>query len=333
MLMRFNKEIKRWVSTGLLVVFSSMHAMASTVVPSYMVFASDPQYPWTPSSDSGAPETGAQRDSLSRTLVEAQYSSIAQFRETVGGAREVPVLINGDMTAFGHGWQRSTVKEILNETLGGQYDYGLGNHDYQNNVDDCAFNSCAADSINDYKDRYWVSGNNIDFYARASGRVKIYYGSLAYSKDIGDVHLVQLNNEPTYAVKFSAGITSAVSYEITDALDWLERDLMAARAKGRIIILNMHKPDRWQGSAAQIKRFEKMLSDYKVTAIFAGHYHWRSGYFKEINGVPVYLSGSASEQTYLIASFSADGSELIIERAKNNNWQDRQQVHVTAVRK
>ncbi|MHC8298915.1 hypothetical protein [Pseudomonas sp. ZS1P83] len=71
--------------------------------------------------------------------------------------------------------------------------------------------------------------------------------------EFGDVHLVQLNNEPTYAVNFTSGNPIArTSFEITDALDWLERDLKSARAQGKIIILNM---PRFMTGQAVMRKF------------------------------------------------------------------------------
>lgn len=310
--------------------------------PLHMIFTSDPQYPWTESSDSGAQESSSDKEKRSKWLIETQYSDVASFRKNFStDPAHVPVMINGDMTAFGHGWQRSTVKSLLESTLGDNYDYGLGNHDYENNVDDCSFpeNGCAAESILALKDRYWGKVGNMDLAARSEGRVKIFYGSLAYSKKMGDVHLVQLNNEPTYAVNFASGFPlNKINFEITDALDWLERDLQQAHSQGRVIILNMHKPDRWKGSTEQIARFKKMIQDYKVTAVFAGHYHESSGEYFSWNkhdyfgDVPVFLSGGASQQTYLITSFSADRSSLTVSRVQGNNWPSRKVISTIPVK-
>lgn len=271
-------------------------------------------------------------------MIDSQYADIADFRRNFGGAQRVPVMINGDLTAFGHGWQRSALMPILDARLEGLYDYGLGNHDYENNVDDCFLNSCAADSIEAFKQRYWGKVDSLDFGVRVAGRTEIYYGSLAYSRNLGDVHLVQLHNEPTYSANFSSGVPliSPKAFEINDALDWLEGDLKKAREQGRIIILNLHKPRGWAGSEQQITRFRTMIETYKVTAVFAGHYHDYSGRYWNATGefgrVPVFLSGSASQQSYLIASFAADRQSLTIHRVKGNNWPSRQVESVIDVR-
>lgn len=317
------------------------HSAPTTVSPMDMVFTSDPQYPWTEKTDAGETQTDSYRDSRSKWLIETQYDDIANFRQNFGGASRVPVMINGDITAYGHGWQRSVVKPILDSKLLGQYDYGLGNHDYENNVNDCLFNNCAAGSVEDFMERY--AGKNgradsIDVQLTEEGTIiKKLSGSLAYSKNFGDVHMVQLNNEPTYSVSFTAyNWLVPKSYHLRGSLDWLEQDLKAARERGQIIILNMHKP-RWDGNAQQLSRFSKMIKDYKVTAVFAGHFHWFSGQYKsassEFGDVPLFLSGAASQRTYLIASFSKERDELKIYRVTGNNWPSRQLEATIAVQR
>ncbi|MGZ7456698.1 metallophosphoesterase family protein [Pseudomonas sp. Ma2-10] len=317
------------------------HSAPTTVSPMHMVFTSDPQYPWTEKTDAGEAQSDSYRDSRSKWLIETQYNDIANFRQNFGGAEWVPVMINGDITAFGHGWQRSVVKPILDSKLLGLYDYGLGNHDYENNVDDCLFNNCAAGSIEDFLARY--TGKNgraesIDVQQVEEGTIKKRVsGSLAYSKNFGDVHMVQLNNEPTYSVSFTAyNWLVPKGYYLTDALDWLEKDLKVAREKGQIIILNMHKP-KWDGSAQQLSRFSKMIKDYKVTAVFAGHYHRFNGQYKsafsEFGDVPLFLSGAASQQTYLITSFSRERDKLMVYRVTGNNWPSRKLESTIAVQR
>uniref|UniRef100_A0A915HZB0 Calcineurin-like phosphoesterase domain-containing protein n=1 Tax=Romanomermis culicivorax TaxID=13658 RepID=A0A915HZB0_ROMCU len=56
------------------------------------------------------------------------------------------VIINGDLTAFGHHDELATFETLLEEArlkLGIPFYMGLGNHDYANNVDDCYDNNCA----------------------------------------------------------------------------------------------------------------------------------------------------------------------------------------------
>lgn len=315
------------LAVALSLIFFHGESMAET--PRHMVFASDSQYPWSDLTDNNISDSNT--EGRSKELLELQYSDIASFRKLNGGASRIPVMINGDITAFGHGGERSYMKSVFESKLEGLYDYGLGNHDYANNVDDCFLNNCAAGSLNDLKDRYWGEVDSMDLAARAQGFGTVYYGSFAYSKSFGDVHMVQLNNEPTYTVNFSSGNPLApTGFEITPALDWLEKDLQKAREQGKIIILNMHKVYDWNGSDAQLSRFKQMIEQYKVTAIFGGHDHWGAGAFfdwgmeKRFGKVPVFLSGSASQQTYLIASFSSDRQSLEVNIVKRSNWPSRE---------
>jgi cytolysin (calcineurin-like family phosphatase) len=337
--MKLYKRSKLFAYLALLLVIPVVNGASSTDTPRHMVFVSDPQYPWTDKTDAREPESSSQAEKRSRWLIETQYDSIAEFRRNSGGASTVPVMINGDLTAFGHGDQRSYIKSTLDAKLHGLYDYGLGNHDYQNNVNDCRLNNCAAGSIDDLKNRYWGKIENMDLAARSSWPSTIYYGSLAYSKDFGDVHLVQLHNEPTYEVTFSSGVfLSPTVYEITPALDWLERDLRRAHAQGKIILLNLHKPAKWQGSDEQISRFRTMIEEYGVTAVFAGHEHehagWRGWWGREeiYGDVPVFLSGAASQQTWLFASLSEDRKELAISVVADNDWRNPREVEVIPVK-
>ncbi|MBP5958369.1 metallophosphoesterase [Pseudomonas anatoliensis] len=338
--MSFIKNIR--LLCGLLLSVAALTVNASAItLPDHIVFTSDPQFPWTENSDAGVDESASERDKRSRWLIETQYSDVASFRKYFSvDPNHIPVMINGDMTAFGHGGERRTTRSILDNKLSGIYDYGLGNHDYENNINDCSFpeNNCAAGSVNDLKERYWGKVS-MDLAARSESGAKVLYGSLAYSKTFGDVHLVQLNNEPTYSVKFVSGFPLfRVNFEITDALDWLERDLQKAQSQGKIILLNMHKPDRWQGDDQKIARFRAMVERYQVTAVFAGHYHndpggytsWRTReYFGD---VPVFLSGGASNQTYLIASFATDRKSINVHQVSGNSWPSRKVIATVPVR-
>lgn len=322
------KNSKLLVCLALSLVVPAVYAASSAEPPRHLVFVSDSQYPWSDLTDEDLPDPN--KEERSKELIGLQYSDISSFRKLNGGASRIPVMINGDITAFGHGGERSYMKSVFDDKLEGIYDYGLGNHDYANNVDDCFLNNCAAGSISDLKNRYWGKAGSMDLAARSSGFGTVYYGSLAYSKSFGDVHLVQLNNEPTYTVTFTSGNPIAPTvFEITPALDWLEQDLKRAREQGKIIILNMHKVYRWDGSGEQISRFQQIIEKYKVTAVFGGHNHWGAGSFFDwgkrqyFGDVPVFMSGSASQQTYLIASFSADRKSLEVSIVRNSNWPSR----------
>lgn len=142
--------------------------------------------------------------------------------------------------------------------------------------------------------------------------------------------MVQLNNEPTYSTRISHPL-NPTTFEINDALDWLEKDLRLARASGYAIIINMHKPFDHKGNQAQQRRFHDMVNKYQVTAIFAGHLHKDGGDAYWEGSVPMYLSGSTSQQTYLITSFTEDRKQLQVYLVKDNQWRNRTLIDTTAV--
>lgn len=318
--MASNGMVRFLLGVCLLSSVALVHAVEGT--PRHMVFASDTQYPWTDKTDRREPESDADFTVRSKWLVETQLASIAAFRNNQGGQAQVPLMINGDITAFGHGWQRSYMKTALEKHFKGDYLYGLGNHDYENNVDDCFSNSCAVGSIVEFKEHHENKVDNFDLKIAGGFLSKTYSGSLAYSKNIGEVHMVQLNNEPTYSTRIAHAL-NPTTFDINNALDWLETDLRLARVEGYAIIINMHKPFEMKGDSAQQKRFREMLDKYQVTAIFAGHLHQDGGDSYWVGNVPMYLSGSTSQQTYLITSFTEDRKQLQIYLVKDNQWQNR----------
>ncbi|MFL1524255.1 hypothetical protein [Pseudomonas sp. O230] len=70
-------------------------SMASDFAPRHIVFASNPKFPSTEKSEKGEVESASNKEERSRRLIDAQYTSIADFRKQSGGAAAVPVMING----------------------------------------------------------------------------------------------------------------------------------------------------------------------------------------------------------------------------------------------
>lgn len=318
--------------TRLLGAASLLLASLNTyAAPSWLVFASDPQYPWTPHSDDDEDILASANQKLSSELIEAQYKSIADFRK-VHPEQPVPVMINGDMTAYGHGWQRDYLYRTLDAHLDGDYYFGLGNHDYQNNIGNCANNGCARDSLFDLRGRMQNKVDTMAVDVSEKRWSQTWVGSLAYSKRFGDVQLIQLNNQPTYETRFNArqGLKT-YDFRITGSLDWLEEQLKRARADNLIILLNLHKPNGWQTSAENRQRFRAMIKTYEVTAVFAGHLHKYAGRYYEADyygAVPLFLSGSASQRTYLIAEIDRKAHQLRVSKVTDNDWQNRKQLEV-----
>lgn len=267
----------------------------------WFVAASDPQLPRT-IDDAGFESVNL---AASRSRLATIMDDISSFRQSVGGA--VPILINGDLTDFGHGGERMATQELfrrLAPTNGAPLFFpGLGNHDYGNNVNDCANNGCARDSVCDVlgwtyelKPRFW------DYHFNEPE----HNGSYGYAMDVGpDATFVQLNDSPTYNVYFSTGIFHKTRFDAVASLRWLEGVLRDARMRNRYVFISMHRRNEWPGGGSE--RFKRLIQDYGVQAVFAGHHHMQLGRASATGGsfgtVPVFQSGALLNMTYLIVEF------------------------------
>ncbi|MGI4840766.1 MAG: metallophosphoesterase [Janthinobacterium lividum] len=275
----------------------------AAATPDRFVVLSDPQYPrYLSSSDSPW---------MSASLITQQFVAAARY------AGSNPTFINGDMTEFGHGGEIHKVKLLLKSSGLQNYWFGLGNHDYSNNVGDCANNGCASNSM------HWLisqfgEGVSADYRYRKIDGAKIHDGSFAYSRNFGVLHYVQLNNYPTYTTYIKSSVTQ---WRVGDALAWLETDLRQAWMEGKVIILGIHQPNGWSSP-----EFLKIIEKYGVTAIFTGDLHTlavmsgptmkkhsRFGY------VPTFVSGWASDKTFIVSEFTSDMKTLNVYSVSNND--------------
>lgn len=287
---------------------------ASAARSGQFVVASDPQYPRTLLNSGAEGEDRA----LSEQRLSAVFDDIAGFRKT--NASYVPVLINGDLTEFGHGWQRSTTQTLFRRLAGtakGPLMFpGMGNHDYRNNVDDCANNGCARDSICDVIRWYSeihptaLQPASMDHYASED----LHRGSFGYSITYGPLHFIQLNDEPTYRREFGSDIIipfDKVKFSIVPSLRWLQADLREARRKGLIIFVSLHKRVDWNGSLV----FKELIESYGVSAVFAGHVHAQLGAYPTpafFGNIPVFQSGALAYRSYLTVSYNADAGTATV---------------------
>lgn len=281
-----------------------------------LVITSDPQYPWTDKTDANEPETESEQKSRSHTLISNQYNSINDYNNTV---KKSSILINGDITAFGHSWQRTTMASLLT-ILKKPYYYGLGNHDIINNYNDCVNNACAAGSFHDYVQHVLslnLPESRFDMKKNSNyPQMTIYEGSFSYSIDFGKVYSIQLNCYPGMESSFSYSVgLHDHSYKMKDNIQWLENELKLANNEDKTIIVNVHYPSSFSDV------YKKLLDDYGVKAIFAGHYHEIVGEFTTLGSIPVFLSGSASQSTYLIAEY--DNKNMRIYSVRNNDWKNK----------
>ncbi|MDH0733517.1 metallophosphoesterase [Pseudomonas sichuanensis] len=283
------------------------------------VISSDPQFPRINMGGDGP----AFDESLSRQLILAQYNNINAFRNANGGTANVPVFINGDLTEFYHGNQAREIKGLM-AMLGPAVYYGLGNHDYDNNVDDCQYNGCARDAVRDaYAHGQAISAEALDMTVTYDSwtNYQLWRGSLAYAKTLSDFMFIQLHNHPAYQRNFKANEdpNTSFTFDIKQSLDWLEKRLRAAKDAGKIPIINMHRPpvDPTDGySSVDVERFKKLVEDYGVKAIFYGHTHLiEKGSF---GSVPTFNSGAAHNKNFLVAQYNIRHGEVTVKQATDN---------------
>lgn len=329
----------------LAIAFASLGFGANAVARiQTMIVTSDPQYPWTDVTDRGAQESDSERDRRSEALITEQYRSIAAYRAARPG-EDIPVFVNGDLTAYGHGNQRSVMARLL-PILGDNVHLGLGNHDYDNNIrkengSGCYNNGCARDSIGDLVRHVTAKAGKVAFdYSVTPGAfTTLYRGSLAYAvhaRGLDRVLSIQLNNYPDYRVTFETteGITKG-RYEIDSSLAWLA-NLIQNRLdkpafgdwtdrKYDFGIIHMHDPTMFDGD------FARRVMNADIAAIFAGHLHRTMGRYGSLGNVPVFLSGSASQRTYLIVEHDTDAEVLKVYGVRENNPEQKKLIDTVPV--
>ncbi len=290
-------------------------AVALQAQNQHFVFISDTQYPWTEKSDSGEPEDQSELERRSQDFIFYQAGATFTYRNEHGGLENVPMFINGDLTAYGHGWQRRFIRSTPWKDLWKKNFYvNLGNHDYQNNVGNCANNGCARDMINDMR-------------ADLAGYRTILTDpdSLAYMIESGGIYAIQLQNEPTYTTSFTS---SGKRYEIKSSMSFLERALNLAQANKRDVILNMHKApyDNW--AVPRHPQFIRLMKQYehRILGIFAGHLHRTIGKARQVGEIPVYLSGASHYATWLTADYDGGTRTLTVRKVEDNDWKNRSTV-------
>ena len=290
----------------------------------YMLMSSDPQYPW--SCVNGSSDC----DDENKATIdnEGQVAAMNALLRDLGRDRLAGSIINGDLTAFGHDWQFEKYRQFYEQDLKINNYPGLGNHDISNNVDDCARNNCAnrmalylIDQVRSLNPKRFDLSESDTFYKFPSRR-KEYRNSLGYSWEIGNVHFVQLNNYPKYERKWDGwNLASARRdhFDLKSAMTWLKTDLDDAHRRGKSIILNYHIPTNFYDSD-----FQKMLRDYDVSAIFAGHYHSTNGLYQTLSNfhgsgkdLPVLLSGAAVYNNFMLVRFH--GNTLEVQRVNSGS--------------
>ncbi|WP_375744444.1 metallophosphoesterase [Corallococcus interemptor] len=291
-----------------------------------MIIASDPQLPWWEDS----PPCDGDEDCTKRNSKRANRDQVRAMNDIQrasnplqpgapgawpsrpdiqgGGApiqKPLGVIINGDLTAFWQDWQVELFERYytLPGTLRWPLFVGLGNHDYANNLGDgwwreplyyltLGENGAAANARDFIKTM--IHCDKVPNFP-ASLIQSFDKQSLAYSWNQGSYHFVQLHNYPTYSAK---------AIDVSPSIDWLKKDLAAATAAGRKIVLNLH--DYGDHMKQDDPAFLKAIANQNVVAVFAGHIHERHGFRTQVPGtnIPVFLSGSSDMHTFLLVQFT-----------------------------
>ncbi|VDN51729.1 unnamed protein product [Dracunculus medinensis] len=182
------------------------------------------------------------------------------------------LILNGDLTGYGHLHELETFKDQW-LTIPIRILPGLGNHDYENNVNDCVGNHCANRML------YWLSlipENNdleLDYHKKQEFFLKTtYLGSFAYKKFICSpsgancAYVIQLHNRPSYVAQIEAPFTS---WQITNSFQWLTNVLNSFN-QSLPIFINLHNLDLI--SRIKIRDILDKLKDRKLR-IFILHAH------------------------------------------------------------
>jgi len=233
-------------------------------------------------------------------------------------------IMNGDVTEFGRSDSWNNVISVYGN-LRFPYYFGLGNHDYQNNVGDCTHpdfrfdsNGCAMNSVSRMDYELGLYANRLSNFSKDWVRTSSAHwsGSMSYSWDYNGVHFVQLQNYPTYRVELTSWTARYIW--IDRSLSWLHEDMRLARLRGMsAIIVNFHQDNDFFSRTATVAerlQFRAIMNTYTPLAIFVGHQHQfaREEHHDDplFGNVNVYRTGAAFEAKAHIVTY--DNKKLTI---------------------
>jgi len=196
-----------------------------------------------------------------------QNATISSTSRIDGDHLPIPntLIMNGDLTAYFHPWEKKAYDDIYHSINGLQYYFpSLGNHDIEHpggamyGGDEWAVGGPPNCNM-EHAIGYFKSGFCGSIPAFQPDRIVRYdSSSLAYSWDQGRYHFVHLHYYPTYEM-------ASVNYH--SSLKWLERDLQLAYDAGMATVLFVHAV---QGLN---EAMETIILGKNVRAIIAGHTH------------------------------------------------------------
>uniref|UniRef100_A0A914DVT7 Calcineurin-like phosphoesterase domain-containing protein n=1 Tax=Acrobeloides nanus TaxID=290746 RepID=A0A914DVT7_9BILA len=260
---------------------------------------------------------------------EVQRKSIFDLNRKMANKPKA-LIINGDLTNFGHIYQLNKFKEQW-LTLPIPILAGLGNHDYENNVDDCVANQCANTMLYWFVRQYAKTNNLSLDYKKSNEHIwkTTYAGSFAYSTNICNdnettcVHSIQLNNRPDYA----ASISSASQWHVHGSFQWLTRDLESISNRSWPVLINLHHLS--QNASLRLKstlehwmgREENKDILRKVMVLYAHFHENHVVQMKCVGGVtiPYIFVGSVPNNRYTNIKFNTNGAEIFLLQSNANS--------------
>lgn len=344
------KHFSNTIAVGLLFLGTNAYSESFT-----LGIIGDPQFDWSCESqgtEQGSycselanrqKKKGTQADETNQRVIDR----ILEIKQSDGGKFH-GLVINGDLTEFGS--QNNKLEKFKSKYMK-QNEFSvwpsIGNHDYQNNINDCGakswanWNYCGADMIQflagwliEQEKSSKISSHDVTHYKKNKGQAqgqRNVSGSLAYSWDIGEFHFAQFNNHPTYLKKFTRGYSVGISswkLNVTSPEDWIKKDFSKAVADDKKIILNWHDfGDVYRDPESD--NYKKMVNMFKpyathIKAIFVGHHHMRIGEQTSVIfpspeagndsiKVPVIYSGSPIAGQFIRAEFTNEASKCQIK--------------------
>ncbi|GMT06951.1 hypothetical protein PENTCL1PPCAC_29125, partial [Pristionchus entomophagus] len=269
------------------------------------------------------PSSNRQPTTSDCIAIESRYANRIQrtaMEKLIQSQRYAPagLVIDGDLTDYGHNPQLEEFKAGWMKNFPIPIYPGLGNHDYQNNVNDCALNVCARNMLN------WF----IHFAANQSLPIQFnstsYAGSLAYTKRLCSVtgtncaQVIQMNNAIDYEVAFTAFFIE--NWRIESGFAWLKRQLELWKDDDLPILINVH-----QNEDAREEKLKQLLGDWlyenrgrnikRKIGVFFAHMHARHEVKTVcLHGVAVpfvYVGSVPNNRFTVLRFFGSEGGDRI----------------------
>lgn len=288
--------------------FNFIPIVNKEITESEYIMLSDPQFPCVENCRVKDETTTANNLSLLFNLLNVNHRHANML------------MVNGDMTESGFKYQVTHMKWLINGILTIPHAFGMGEHDYLNNLNHCVDNQCVIRSIlwqvSDTQHNPNVIAHDVEIkkYYRFPYEYVDISGSLGYVIQDGNHLIMQLqDNYSGYQVDgFKDGVNvnefvwphgnsgkgkSATDiawkkyrFNIKDNIKWVEAQLKKAKQDQQLVIVNKHR-------AHSTYEFNKLMADYDIKLKFAGHLPFNLG---RSNGW--YLSGTAALGNYLVVN-------------------------------